>query len=378
MINKKKIIIFTDWFYPGYKAGGPITSIKNIVDLLHLEFEIYVFTSDRDLGDQNSYENIEVNKWINNLNVNCFYCSPDNYSKKLIKEQILEINPSTIYINGAFSKRFSIVPLLVANTINNIKIIVAPRGMFNNGALSIKPLKKKIFLWLSKKNNFYKNVIWHSTSNDETEQIKKIISKTVVINEIKNIKSINDSQRALSKGDDLKLFTVGRVSPVKNILFLLEVLSELKVFERKVSFDIYGPIEDESYFSQCKVILEKINTIKVSFKGEINQYNIAQIQPNYDLFITSTLNENFGHSIIEALSAQIPVIISDQTPWNNLVEYNCGYVLPLNKTKWINCLNEVLKLTKDDLFQMGANSNKYLSNHFNLKEDKEKYINLFS
>ena len=29
---KQKVLIFIDWFAPGYKAGGPITSNVNIVD----------------------------------------------------------------------------------------------------------------------------------------------------------------------------------------------------------------------------------------------------------------------------------------------------------------------------------------------------------
>lgn len=42
-----------------------------------------------------------------------------------------------------------------------------------------------------------------------------------------------------------------------------------------------------------------------------------------------TLGENFGHSIIEALSAGLPVIISNRTPWKNLIAEGVGADLPL-------------------------------------------------
>ena len=42
MNYKKKILCLTDHYLPGYKAGGPIRSIANLVEHLGDEFEIYI------------------------------------------------------------------------------------------------------------------------------------------------------------------------------------------------------------------------------------------------------------------------------------------------------------------------------------------------
>ena len=42
-----------------------------------------------------------------------------------------------------------------------------------------------------------------------------------------------------------------------------------------------------------------------------------------------TKGENFGHVIFESMSAGCPVIISDKTPWNNLMEQQAGWDIPL-------------------------------------------------
>ena len=55
-MNKKKILLFTDWYEPGYKAGGPIQSTRNFVVAMHELYSISVITSDTDLGETKPYE----------------------------------------------------------------------------------------------------------------------------------------------------------------------------------------------------------------------------------------------------------------------------------------------------------------------------------
>ncbi len=45
------ILAFIGHYLPGYKAGGPIRTLENMVDALGDEFEFRIVTSDRDLGD---------------------------------------------------------------------------------------------------------------------------------------------------------------------------------------------------------------------------------------------------------------------------------------------------------------------------------------
>ena len=68
--KKKNILIFIDWFLPGYKAGGPIKSVSNIVSSLHDSFNFHIITSDRDIGDSKPYPSEELNKWVKKDNYN--------------------------------------------------------------------------------------------------------------------------------------------------------------------------------------------------------------------------------------------------------------------------------------------------------------------
>ncbi|MBK6833909.1 MAG: hypothetical protein IPG89_06380 [Bacteroidetes bacterium] len=150
--TKKKVLIFIDWFLPGIKAGGPIKSVSAIVNQLSSEFDFYVLTTDTDFGEQQPYQGIESNKWIDYKGkAKVCYLSKSHLNPQVIENHIRGIAPHTIYINSFYSKFFSIIPLKVIKMIGyEGRLVLAPRGMFSKEAFLIKTFKKKLFIAYSK------------------------------------------------------------------------------------------------------------------------------------------------------------------------------------------------------------------------------------
>ena len=61
--TKLKILVFCDYYLPGFKAGGPIRSISNIIVNLHEEFDFHIYTSDRDFLMEGPYSDIQLGHW---------------------------------------------------------------------------------------------------------------------------------------------------------------------------------------------------------------------------------------------------------------------------------------------------------------------------
>lgn len=77
MVNDKySILVFTDYYLPGYKAGGPIRTLANMVDQLGDEFEFKIITADRDFDDNSTYKEIAVGCWDKVGKADVFYMSP--------------------------------------------------------------------------------------------------------------------------------------------------------------------------------------------------------------------------------------------------------------------------------------------------------------
>ncbi len=147
-LNKKKLLLLTDWYEPGFKAGGPIQSCRNFVSAMHEEFEISVLTSDRDLGEKEPYAGIQTNQWIRNAEgVSVYYADMRELSSKKLSGIISERQPDFIYLNSMYSYHLSVMPLLFSwrNKLS-AQIVLAPRGMLQEGAMQFKTIKKKLYI----------------------------------------------------------------------------------------------------------------------------------------------------------------------------------------------------------------------------------------
>ncbi|WP_029236294.1 hypothetical protein [Vibrio coralliilyticus] len=57
-----KVLVFTNHYLPGYKAGGPIKSISNLCDELKDKVNINVVTTNHDFNDSRPYSNINFDE----------------------------------------------------------------------------------------------------------------------------------------------------------------------------------------------------------------------------------------------------------------------------------------------------------------------------
>lgn len=349
---KPKVLIFIDWFYPAYKAGGPIRSVANFVQHLHNDFEFYILTSNRDIDGEKDLD-VETNNWIKKDQYSICYLNSDSQNPDKYKEIIKSVQPDYFYLNSLFSAKFTILPLKVIE--DKSKIVLAPRGMLGENSLKIKPLKKKVFFVYAKLTGLFNGITWQATTEGEKKEIQRVFpnAKIKIASNLPFLPKLEGNKKEFQ----LKLITVGRVVPIKNILFLLETLE-------KVDFDleltIAGPIEDEGYWNKCKTVIDHLpNQMKVNVLGEVPPHELEEVYKKQNFYISPTLNENFGHGIVEALGYGLPAIISDKTPWNDLDESGAGWVINLNKTLFLERLKQLSQLSQGEYEQHSKAARKY-------------------
>ena len=148
----------------------------------------------------------------------------------------------------------------------------------------------------------------------------------------------------------------------------------------KIRYNIYGPLEDSLYWDSChKLIKELPQNIEVNYKGSISPEEIANVYAEEQMLFLPTLNENYGHSMVESLLCGCPVIISDQTPWNDLEEQGAGYAISLSdRTAFITAIEKCAALNQEEYSAMSVRAINYISKKIDLNVITNQYKKLFN
>ena len=384
-IEMVKILLLVGNYLPGFKSGGALRSTVNMVERLGDEFEFWIVTSDRDVGDTSGYIGVNKNEWNNVGKAKVFYVTPEESTIGNITKIINTTEHDILYLNSFFNPVFTIYPLIARRfkKLSNKPVIVATRGEFARGALIIKKWKKIIYIAFSNFLQLYKKVFWQASSEFEAIDIRRAMKKYspqvhIAPNIPKYLKH-NSSNIYLKKREDLlKICFLGRIAPVKNLDYALKVLSKLTL---PINFDIYGPKEDKRYWDLCKGIIDSLpKSINVNYMGTIENENVHDMFQNYDLFFLPTKGENFGHVILESMSAGTPTLIADTTPWKNLQESGVGWDIPLSlPSEFANAIEEIFKLEEGEYLKMRNSVRNYAEKVTNdvsiLNQSKELFLN---
>ena len=359
-----------DYYLPGYKAGGPVRTTANTIDWLGDEFEFYILTSDRDFQAHEAYPDVPIRVWQKVGKANVMYLPPSDKNCWAWRQCLNRMNYDVVYLNGFFS-RLSIKTMVLRwlKLIPNKPIILAPRGEFSKGALSLKHLKKLVYLTVVRWINLYQNIIWQASSEYEKQDILDVFNvvqqggsrkimvapdlpepspKVLVAPNLLTIKDIDTQTGSLIKprlkmSGSVKIIFLSRIVRKKNLDFALRVLSEV---QGEVDFDIYGPLEDAAYWQECEALIRQLPAnIRAIYRGVVKPERVMETFSQYHVFFFPTRGENFGHVILEAMRAGCPVLISDQTPWRYLTDKQVGWDLSLEgKGQFVAALHSLIAM----------------------------------
>ncbi|MDQ6830247.1 MAG: glycosyltransferase family 4 protein [Gemmatimonadota bacterium] len=372
--SRPTILTFMDYYLPGYMAGGPTRTLATIVERFADDFHFRIITHDHDLGDNTVYEGITQNEWQRVGSADVFYATQKRFWPRLVYRMLREEKYAAVYLNSIFSPALTIPLLFMRRThmVRPVPVILAPRGELADGALAIRSPKKLAYLALSRALREYDGLIWQASSEYEANDIRRVLGSAaanapiIVAPDLATPArpSAEVSARESKQSGTLKALYLSRVHRIKNLGAALQALTRL-TDAGTISLDIYGPWSDVPYWAQCEEIIATMPpNVTVRAHGPIPPEQVPSIMAQYDVFVLPTNGENFGHVILEAMSAGCPVLISDRTAFRGLESTGAGWDLPLEKPEqWVERLRELVAMDEPTHAAMRGAARAYGARH---------------
>lgn len=335
MIDAKPVIlVVAGHYWPGFKAGGILRSVANMVDHLHPDFDFRIITTDRDLGDTAPYPQVKVGAWQRVGHAEVYYLGPRERAMGQLRRIVDAVPHDLLYLNSFFEPLT--VKVLLNRSLGRIPrkpVVLSPRGEFAWASLRLKYPKKLLFMIVARIGRLYQPCTWHASSKFEADDIVRVMkiprARVRLALDLPTLgKEVGLQVKALPREGELRVVFLSRISPEKNLDFALRVLAAVRV---KVAFDVIGPTENAAYWCRCEALIPNLpSNITVRALGSIKPDLVMSTLASYDLLLLPSGGENYGHVIAEALTVGTPVLVSTNTPWRDLEARGLGWDISLD------------------------------------------------
>ncbi len=340
--------------YASPAGGGISETIRSIsVNWPNLD-RVEVFTADDSLLDA------DRPRW-GHVNINAFenrYLGGIRYSKAS-GPALKAWKPELIHTHGLWT-HYSVCAQAASNHLG-VPRIVSPHGMLEDWAFK-HHRARKLPLWLLwEKRALDSATAIHVTSDTEAAAVRRrgiqtpmfIVPLGIDVNEL-NGPCIDAGRRS----DECRtaLF-LSRLHPKKGLLDLIEAWSVVAPTNWKLI--VAGPSE----LGEAERAGERIKALglaqQISLIGPVDSADKGSVFANADLFLLPSYSENFGLVVLEALYCGVPTLTTDQTPWTDLAQTGCGWVIRPGVSSLVPALRHATGLTRLQLAAMGSSCRQY-------------------
>lgn len=168
---------------------------------------------------------------------------------------------------------------------------------------------------------------------------------------------------------------VGRFAHNKGIAVLLQAIKELNAqgFKNKMHFNLVGK---GPLFEQ---MIRDFNLPNITFAGFANDEQLKQFYTSSDAFVFPTLFEGMPTVVLEAMSYELPVIVSDVGATAELVDSSNGYLIAKNNILQLKeAIVKLASLSDKERKHMAQQSLQKVKENFTWKIVAQQHINLFN
>lgn len=240
--------------------------------------------------------------------------------------------------------------------------VLSPRGMLGKDALKFSRLIKNAFWYCAQKHAVNCASCLHATSDQEYDDIRAfgLRQPVAVVPNGVDVQELEGSRGTLRKPTVLSL---GRIHPKKGLRRLVKAWKIIEDEFPSWCLEIVGPSE-LNHANELMDLVRQLKLKRVSISGPVFGKEKMRRLEEAEIFVLSTLNENFGMTVAESLAAETPVISTKGAPWSGLVANNCGWWIDHGVAPLSAALRDAMTLNPKVRRAMGARGKAWMKADF--------------
>ena len=212
-----------------------------------------------------------------------------------------------------------------------IPYVLSPHGMLDSGAMAHRALRKRIAYWLRERGHVRGAALLHATSSEEARSLERWapgIPVAVVPNGVEvrgEASSTRDAfRRTLGLPPDTPLIVfLGRLHPIKRLDLLAAAFDRIRAARPGTHLIVAGP-DEGGHRARLEPLFAGAGRA-VRFVGELDETAKWALLANADVLAMCSQSESFGRSVLEALAAGVPVVVTRTCPWQQVETAGCGF-----------------------------------------------------
>ena len=394
-----KILFVVHGYKPAWRVGGPILSVSALAEnLVKRGHQVTVFTTNMNL---NQKLEVPLNTPIRIDGVDVYYFPCEEYLKKYLPSiKYLSQSIGTLYCPAMkralleFVPEYDLVhvhlpfvyPTMAAANVAfkfNKPLFYHQRGVFDPARLKFRALKKWIYLALIEKPILKRATTLIALTNAELNSYRMLGIKTpcdIIPNgiDVPNLISPALSQEGWLRSLGVKpthkvILFIGRLHPIKGADRLLDAFMSIANEIPDAFLIMAGP--DECGIRQG--FLDRINKLnlakRISFPGMVEGNEKRMLFQRANLFCLPSDAEGFSMAILEALSNEVPVMISPGCHFDEVEVAGAGWIVDANVRAMTEALQVCLS-NETHLHEWGINGRRLVESKYNWDSITERMV----
>jgi glycosyltransferase involved in cell wall biosynthesis len=317
-----KVLHVSAYYAPAFVYGGPPRSIHALCRALRRhQVDVQVFTTAAN-GAGSLPASITERATFEDVPVRYFPRSFPNTpigSKELTAALRSDVaSYDVVHVHGLWNR----VVWAAAREARRagVPYVLSPRGMLEPAALAHRAWRKRAGWVLVDRDVVRGASLLHATSEAERETLVALDAASVAL--IPNGVEIEQLKRTASATSPLVVF-VGRIHPIKRLDLLIDAFVQARQQRRDLQLAIAGP--DDSGLQPSLALRAGAHADAVRWVGAVDDAGRQALLSEASMFVACSDSESFGMSVLEAMAAGVPVIVTKTCPWVEVEQHRAGY-----------------------------------------------------